>query len=228
MVESIGILIVDDHAPFRAGLRALLSAAPDIEVLGEAATGAAAIQLAAELQPDVILMDVQMPGMSGIEAMRDILAASPHIGVLMLTMFEDDDLVFAALRAGGRGYLLKGALKAEILRAVRSVHSGEAIFGAPIATHDGSVPRTYGPRARNPRTHRAVPQQSGDRRALGAVAQDRAQPRVEHLQQDASGGSHSGDLAGAGSWAGRCRTAVTHRSAPLNAGKRLALLRTAL
>jgi DNA-binding NarL/FixJ family response regulator len=133
MVESIGILIVDDHAPFRAGLRALLSAAPDIEVLGEAATGAAAIQLAAELQPDVILMDVQMPGMSGIEAMRDILAASPHIGVLMLTMFEDDDLVFAALRAGGRGYLLKGALKAEILRAVRSVHSGEAIFGAPIA-----------------------------------------------------------------------------------------------
>ncbi|MBX3064051.1 MAG: response regulator transcription factor [Anaerolineae bacterium] len=133
MVEKTTVLIADDHQPFRAGLKALLVATPELEVVGEAANGDEVIRLAAELQPDVILMDLQMPEITGIEATRRIVAASPHIGILVLTMFEDDDLVFAALRAGARGYLLKGALKAEILRAVRSVSSGEAIFGAPIA-----------------------------------------------------------------------------------------------
>jgi len=127
------VLIADDHAPLREGLRALLQSVPDLEVVGEAATGDEAIALAASLQPDVILMDIKMPEVNGIEATRRILHISPHISILVVTMFEDDDSVFAALRAGARGYLLKGALKAEILRAIRGVSSGEAIFGPSIA-----------------------------------------------------------------------------------------------
>ena len=131
--DPIRVLIVDDHAPFRAGLRALLASVPDMEVAGEAENGADAIRAAASLQPDVILMDIQMPGMNGIEATRLIYQSSPHIGVIVLTMFEDDDSVFAAMRAGARGYLLKGADQTEILRALHSVGSGEALFGPGIA-----------------------------------------------------------------------------------------------
>ncbi len=132
-MDKLRILIAEDSAPFRQGLRALLQSVDDVEVVGEATTGAETIQRANQLQPDVILMDLQMPGVNGIEATRQILYASPHISILMLTMFEDDESVFAALRAGARGYLLKGALKAEIVRAVRGVASGEAIFGPAIA-----------------------------------------------------------------------------------------------
>lgn len=132
-METISVLIADDHAPFRAGLRALLEATPNIEVVGEARSGAEVITQAANVQPDVILMDLQMPDVSGIEATRRILHTSPHISILVLTMFEDDDFVFAAIRAGARGYLLKGALKAEILRAIEVVSNGEAIFGPAIA-----------------------------------------------------------------------------------------------
>jgi DNA-binding NarL/FixJ family response regulator len=132
-MDKIQILIADDNAPLREGLRTLLQSVVDIEVVGEAATGAEAITQAANLQPDVILMDIKMPGMNGIEATRQIVNISPHISILILTMFEDDDSVFAALRAGARGYLLKGALKAEILRAIHGVASGEAIFGPSIA-----------------------------------------------------------------------------------------------
>jgi DNA-binding NarL/FixJ family response regulator len=131
--ERIRVLIADDHDRFREGLRALLGAAPDVEVAGDVATGDDAVARARALQPDVVLMDVKMPGLDGIEATRRIVHTSPHIAVLVLTMLEDDDSVFAALRAGARGYLLKGALKAEILRAVRAVASGEAIFGPAIA-----------------------------------------------------------------------------------------------
>lgn len=133
MVEPVRILIVDDNPRFRQGLRALLQAAPETEVAGEASTGGEAVALADRVQPDVILMDIKMPDLNGIDATRRILETSPHIGILMLTMVEDDDSVFAAMRAGARGYLLKGALKAEILRAVRGVSSGEAIFGPAIA-----------------------------------------------------------------------------------------------
>ena len=98
--EPIRVLIVDDHAPFRAGLRALLTSVPDMEVAGEAENGEDAIREADKLQPDVILMDIQMPGMNGIEATRLIYQSGPHIGVIVLTMFEDDDSVFAAMRAG--------------------------------------------------------------------------------------------------------------------------------
>jgi DNA-binding NarL/FixJ family response regulator len=132
-VEPVRALIADDHPHFRDGLRALLLSAPDVEVVGEARDGEEAIRLAASLQPDVILMDLNMPGTGGIEATRRILHTSPHISVLVVSMYEDDDSVFAALKAGARGYLLKGALKAEILRAIRAVTSGEAIFGPAIA-----------------------------------------------------------------------------------------------
>ncbi|HZS90951.1 MAG TPA: response regulator transcription factor [Chloroflexota bacterium] len=133
MTEAIRVLIADDHAPFRTGLRTLLRATPDTEVVGEAATGQEAVSLAATLQPDVVLMDLHMPGVNGIAATRQILHTSPHIAILVVTMFEGDDSVFAALQAGARGYLLKGAPKAELLRAIRGVASGEAIFGPTIA-----------------------------------------------------------------------------------------------
>lgn len=132
-MEKIHVLIADDHPLFRDGLRALLASLPEAEVVGEAATGEEVIAQAVALGPDVIFMDVQMPGVNGIEATRRILYRAPHIGVIVLTMFEDDDSVFAAMRAGARGYLLKGADQEEIVRALKAVASGEALFGPAIA-----------------------------------------------------------------------------------------------
>src|SRR5215210_4935190 len=133
MEDSIRVLIADDHPLFRDGMRGLLGSLPDMEVVGEASSGERAMELARELQPDVILMDIQMPGINGIEATREILHISPRIGVLVVTMFEDDDSVFAAMRAGARGYLLKDSSGQEVGHAVRAVASGEAIFGAGVA-----------------------------------------------------------------------------------------------
>jgi DNA-binding NarL/FixJ family response regulator len=133
-MEPLHVLIADDHPLFRHGIRALLDATPEFEVAGEATTGEEAVILAASLQPDVILMDIQMPGVNGIEATRRILHTSPHIHILMVTMFEDDASVFTAMRAGARGYILKDAEKADLLRAIRAVGSGEAIFSPAIAT----------------------------------------------------------------------------------------------
>ena len=132
--EPLRILIADDHLLFRDGLRALLTTDPELELAGEAGTGDEAIALAATAQPDVIIMDIQMPGLNGIEATRRIVNASPHIGILIVTMFDDDPSVFAAMRAGARGYLLKGAKHDEMLRAIRAVGGGEAIFSPAIAT----------------------------------------------------------------------------------------------
>ncbi len=132
-MDRLRILIADDHLLFRDGLRALLATAADTELVGEAATGEEAGTLAAELQPDVVVMDLQMPNVNGIEATRRIVQASPHVGVLVVTMFEDDWSVFAAMRAGARGYLLKGAKYDEMLRAIRAVGGGEAIFSPAIA-----------------------------------------------------------------------------------------------
>lgn len=132
-MEKLSVLIADDHIFFRDGLRTLLTSAPDTEMAGEAANGEEAIALAAKLQPDVILMDIKMPGVSGIEATRQIHLTSPHIGILIVSMFEDDGSVFAAMQAGARGYLIKGADHSEMLRAIRAVGSGEAIFSPAIA-----------------------------------------------------------------------------------------------
>jgi DNA-binding NarL/FixJ family response regulator len=132
-MERIHVLIADDHPLFREGLHGLLDSLADTEVVGEATTGAEAIQRAKALQPDVILMDIKMPGINGIEATRQIVAASPHISVLMVTMLEDDESVFAAMRAGARGYVLKGANQVEMLRAILAVAGGEAIFSPGIA-----------------------------------------------------------------------------------------------
>ena len=133
-MEPLRVLIADDHPLFRHGLFVLLSASSDFEVVGEATTGEEVIALAAKLQPDVILMDIQMPGTNGIEATRSILHTSPQIRILVITMFEDDASVFTAMRAGARGYVLKDAQKADMLQAIRAVGRGEAIFSPTIAT----------------------------------------------------------------------------------------------
>jgi DNA-binding NarL/FixJ family response regulator len=132
-MEPIRLLIADDHTFYREGIRTMLSSVPETEVMGEAATGDEVIALALTIQPDVILMDLKMPGLNGIEATRRILHSSPRIGVLVITMFEDDDSVFAAMRAGARGYLLKDADQDELVRAVKAVSRGEAIFSPSIA-----------------------------------------------------------------------------------------------
>ena len=133
-MSQLRILIADDHPVFRHGVRALLGSTPEVEVVGEVTTGEEAITLAESLQPDVVLMDIQMPGINGIGATRRIVQTSPHIRVLVVTMFQDDGSVFAAMRAGARGYILKDATKDEILRAIRAVGNGEAIFSPAIAS----------------------------------------------------------------------------------------------
>ena len=134
MGEPIRVLIVDDHPVYRDGLRGLVERAPDLELVGEAENGVAAVTLAAERHPTIVLMDLRMPEMSGIEATRRIVGTDPTVGVLVLTMSEDDDSLFAAMRAGARGYIPKDADAEELLGAIRAAALGEAIFGASIAT----------------------------------------------------------------------------------------------
>lgn len=133
MNEHVDVLVADDHAGFRAGFRAALATVGSIGIVAEAVDGEEAVRLAEELQPDVVVMDLQMPRLDGIEATRRLLQTSPHIGVLVLTMFDDDESVFLAMRAGARGYLVKGAPRDEVVRAVEAVAAGEAILGPVIA-----------------------------------------------------------------------------------------------
>jgi DNA-binding NarL/FixJ family response regulator len=146
-VDPIRVLIADDHPLFRDGLRVLLEATPDTELVGEATDGEESVELAQRLVPDVVLMDLRMPSLGGVEATRQILSTDPNVGILVVTMVEDDDSVFAAMRAGARGYLLKGADKDETLTAIRAVARGEAVFGPGIARRltryfsEGSLPR---------------------------------------------------------------------------------------
>lgn len=132
-MEPIKIVVVDDHNLFREGLISLLESVAETAVVGEAGTGTEAIAQAKKTSPDVILMDIMMPEMNGIEATRQILAEQPQIGIIILTMLEDDDSLFAAMRAGARGYVLKGADKAEVLFTVKAVAEGQALFGPAIA-----------------------------------------------------------------------------------------------
>ncbi|MEV7801711.1 response regulator transcription factor [Microbispora sp. NPDC088329] len=132
--RPVRVLVVDDHPVFREGFAALLSSIDEVEVAGTASTGAEAVEQAAEREPDVVVMDVQMPGMDGIEATRRILRAHPEIGVVVLTMSEEDGTIFDALRAGARGYLLKGAEPDEVVRAITTVAGGGVVFGAVLAS----------------------------------------------------------------------------------------------
>jgi DNA-binding NarL/FixJ family response regulator len=133
MENTIRTLIADDHPLFRDGMRGLLDSLDDTEVVREASSGEEVVELAKELHPDVVLMDIKMPGMNGIEATREVLHTSPRTGVLVISMFEEDDSVFAAMRAGARGYLLKDSSGEEVVHAIRAVASGEAVFGPGIA-----------------------------------------------------------------------------------------------
>ena len=131
--DVVRVLVADDHPMFREGLSALLGAIDDIDLVAVAESGEEAIRIAREFMPDVVIMDLHMPGLNGIEATRRIVADSPNIGVLVLTMFDEDETVFQVMRAGARGFLLKGADQSDILRAVRAVAHGDAIFGPALA-----------------------------------------------------------------------------------------------
>jgi DNA-binding NarL/FixJ family response regulator len=135
----IRVVMADDHAMFVRAVTTLLDSEPDIEIVATAATGEEAVRRAIDHQPDVVLMDLHMPDLNGIEATRQLATAAPHIGVLVLTMFDDDESVSAALREGARGYLLKGARQDEIVRAIRAVHAGDVIIGRALAKKLGAI-----------------------------------------------------------------------------------------
>jgi DNA-binding NarL/FixJ family response regulator len=132
-VDPLRVLLVDDHPVFLTGLRMLLDADPRTEVVGEASTGTEAVAMAAAGRPDAVVMDLHLPDINGIEATRTITQTSPGTGVLVLSMYEDDDSVFAAMRAGARGYLVKEARPADILHAIAAVGTGTAVFGPSVA-----------------------------------------------------------------------------------------------
>jgi DNA-binding NarL/FixJ family response regulator len=132
-VTATRVVVADDHPTFRRGLRALIDSLPDIELVGEAADGQSAVAQAAELLPDVVVMDLNMPGLNGVQATRQIVAANPSVAVLVLTMLDEDESVFAAMRAGARGYVVKGADTDDLLRALESVARGDVVFGPAVA-----------------------------------------------------------------------------------------------
>lgn len=132
-MSPLRVMLVDDHPLYREGLAVALTSMPDVEVVGEAGDGESALHLAAEAAPDVVLMDLHLPGISGVETTRRLMDSYPDVAVLVLTMLDGDDSVFAAMRAGARGYLLKGADRVEIARALAAVAAGEVAFSAHVA-----------------------------------------------------------------------------------------------
>jgi DNA-binding NarL/FixJ family response regulator len=157
-MDSIRLLIADDHELFRQGLRALISTTEDIELVGEAATGEEAIANTEQLQPDVVLMDINMPGVNGVQATRNILNANPSMGIIMVTMLKDDASVFAAMRAGARGYVLKGSQYKELLDTIRAVANGQALFGPAIAVRIMSFFDSQGPKFKSALPAEAFPE----------------------------------------------------------------------
>ena len=164
----IRVLVVDDHPLFRAGLEALLATVPDVDVVGSVGDGAAALHAVAAEAPDVVLMDLNLPGTPGLEATRHIAAAHPETAVLVLTMVDDDDSVLAALRVGARGYVLKGAAQEEVLAAIRTVATGGAVFGA------GAAQRVL----RSGRSRYAPDLTAREAEVLALVADGRSNPEI--------------------------------------------------
>jgi DNA-binding NarL/FixJ family response regulator len=173
--DVIRVMLVDDHDDFRRGLEAMLTASSTCEVVGEAVDGRTAVRHALQLQPDVILMDLHMPELNGIDATARIVRSSPHIGVVVLTMMEDDDSVFAAIRAGARGYLLKGSRRQEIVRAIEAVGGGEVIFGPGIAERVASY--FAGMRTR-PKAEAFPELTERERSVLGRIAEGRENAEI--------------------------------------------------
>ena len=200
----VTVLLVDDHPLVRQGLQAVLSVVDDITVVGEASDGRAAVELAAELEPNVVIMDLQLPGLHGIDATREIVAARPGAAVLVLTMFEDDDMVFSAVSAGAVGYLLKGAAGADIVTAVRAASAGQAVFGAALAqrlrtwfTRRPQAPAEPFPQLTAREREilergRGRPDERADRAADVPVGQDSGQQRVQHPRQAADSRTRPG------------------------------------
>ena len=172
-MEPVRVLVVEDHPLFRKGVVALLDGVPDLTVAGVCVSGEEAVTRAAEVRPDVVLMDLQLPGMSGIEATRAVVAADPDVRVLVLSLFEDEDSVFLALRAGARGYVLKDADEDEITGAIRAVARGEAIFSQAVA---GRVLAFFAlPRAA-PKVFPALTER--EREILALIAQGHPNPSI--------------------------------------------------
>lgn len=171
--EPLRVLVVEDHPLFRKGVVSLLAAVPDLVLAGVAGSGEEAVAQASELRPDVVLMDLQLPGMSGIEATRAIVADAPAMRVLVLTLFEDEESVLLALRAGARGYVLKDAEEEELLGAVRAVARGEAIFGQAVA---GRVLAFFAQPQPAPKAFPALTDR--EREILGLIAQGHPNPSI--------------------------------------------------
>ena len=175
MEDAVRVLIADDHPLFREGMRGRLDRVADVVVVGEAASGDEAVEMARSVEPDVILMDIKMPGLNGIEATREIQRANPQIGILVLTMFEDDDSVFAAMRAGAKGYLLKDSGGEGVVHAIRAVASGEAVFGPGVA--ERIIGYFSAPRAAAPQ--RAFPELTErEEEVLSLVAQGKSNREI--------------------------------------------------
>jgi DNA-binding NarL/FixJ family response regulator len=177
-VDPIRVLIADDHPVVRRGMGALLASLDGVQVVGEAEDGAAAVREAQLNRPDVVVMDLQMPVLDGVEATRRLAAAVPDTAVLVLTMFEDDEAVFAAMRAGARGYLLKGAGQEEILAAIRSVVAGQVVIGPGVAG------RLLGHLLDPPRTEPAFPELTPrEREILDLIATGRTNTAIAEALQ---------------------------------------------
>ena len=166
-LEHVRVVVVDDHPVFRIGMAALLESLDSIEVVGQAADAAGAVEAARDLQPDVVLMDLDLGGDSGVEATRSVVRVAPEAGVLVVTMLGDDESLFASIRAGARGYLLKGASPDEIERAVRAVANGEVLLGPQVAVAGSALPqrRAHPRRSSFPRAHRPGARGPGPGRA---------------------------------------------------------------
>lgn len=169
LAEPIRIVIADDHPLFRKGMRTLLAGVPEVTLIGEAENGDEAVALTTDFQPDIVLMDLQMPGRSGVQATRDILDICPMTKILVVTLFDDDDSVFLALRAGAHGYVLKDTDEEEMIRAIRAVANGEAIFSPAIATR--VLAYFSSPRRGNPEAFPTLTDRERD--ILGFIAKGR-------------------------------------------------------